>query len=223
MIYLFKNGPSNSDVTILYDKKLLPENINNFLSLTEEPVPPNDGNKYILCLTPNVSSYYWERIPEEDLTYLKEEKIKNSKEKLQQFLLSHPLYSNAHNGIFDYYTVTEEKQSLLTSEFMGYQVLKAAGIETNFSWNAEGKPCEVWKEEEGVQLIGEIRAYIKPLIEYQQKKEILIKAATTKEEIENILIDYDEVHDVFKIESSETNNNSILETDNLLLVDDVNG
>lgn len=219
MIYLFKNGPKNTDVTILYDKKLLPENT-SFLELQKEPSPPEDGNKYLLCLTPNASSYYWEIIPEEDLSPLRLQMINESKIALKNYLASHPLYSNAHNKKYDYYTVTEEKQSLLTSEFMGYQVLKTAGIETSFSWNAEGKPCEVWTETEGVQLIGEIRAYVKPLIEYQQKKEILINNATTKEELQNIIIDYDEVHNMF-IEKEDVNASSTIKTENLLLVNDV--
>lgn len=220
MVYLFRNGIQNSDVTILYDKKLLPEGI-NFLELQKEPTPPDDGKKYKLCLTPGASEYYWEIIPEEDLTPFKLQKINDSKLLLKSYLVSHPLYSNAHKNIYDYYTITEEKQTLLTSEFLGYQVLKSAGVETSFSWNAEGKPCEIWTEAEGVQLIGEIRAYIKPLIEYQQKKEILIKAANTKEEIENIVIDYDEVHNVFSIK--EDDSPSIIENENLLLVNDING
>lgn len=217
MVYLFRNGERKTDVTILYDKNLLPEGV-LFLALDKEPEPPLDG-KYILCLTPNASEYYWEKVPEEDLTPLKEEKIKRSKEQLEIFLINHPLYSKAHNQTYDYYTITEDKQSLLTSEFMGYQVLKAAGVETNFTWNAQGKPCEIWTEQEGVQLIGEIRAYVKPLIEYQQKKEILIQNAQTREEIENILIDYEEVHDAF---AEDNNKQSVLITDNLLLVDDTN-
>lgn len=217
MVYLFRNGERKTDVTILYDKNLLPKGV-LFLTLDKEPEPPLDG-KYILCLTPNASEYYWEKVPEEDLTPLKEEKIKRSKEQLEFFLINHPLYSKAHNQTYDYYTITEDKQSLLTSEFMGYQVLKTAGVETNFTWNAQGKPCEIWTEQEGIQLIGEIRAYVKPLIEYQQKKEILIQNAQTREEIENILIDYEEVHDVF---AEDNNKQSVLITDNLLLVDDTN-
>lgn len=217
MIYLFKNGEKKSDVTILYDKNLLPEGI-LFLTLDKEPEPPLDGN-YALCLTPNASEYYWEKIPDEDLTPLKEEKIKRSKEQLEIFLINNPLYSNAHNQTYDYYTITEDKQNLLTSEFMSYQVLKSAGIETNLTWNAQGKPCEIWTEQEGIQLIGEIRAYIKPLIEYQQKKEVLIRNAKTREEIENIVIDYEEVHATF---IEDDNKQSTLITDNLLLVDDIN-
>lgn len=221
MVYLFKNGEKKSDVTILYDKSFLPEGI-LYLELTEEPTPPSDGN-YILCLTPNASEYYWEKAPEEDLTPFREEKIKKSKEQLETFLINHPLYSKAHNQTYNYYTITEDKQSLLTSEFMGYQVLKAAGVETNFTWNAQGKPCEVWTEQEGVQLIGEIRAYVKPLIEYQQKKEILIRNAQTREEIENILIDYEEVHDIFAEDTNESKKetSTIMTADEILLVDDI--
>ena len=201
MIFLFKNGIKNNDVSIIYDKDYLPSDV-NFLSLKEMPIPPDDNKEYVLCLTPNASNYYWELKEnefekKENLEKIKTQRIKESKQLLALFLETHPLYSNAHNNTFDYYNITEEKQSLLTSEFMSYQVLKRAGLNTTFNWNASGKPCEEWKEEEGIQLIQEIKSFVKPLVTYQQKKEMLINNAVTIEDVEKIIIDYKEACDIF--------------------------
>lgn len=170
--------------------------LKNVKFLEIDSIPEQPDINCVLKVNIEKQKIWWEKIEENDsLEMLKEEKIKFSKAKLASYLQENPLYSNVHNNIYDYYTVTEEKQNLLTSEFMSYQALKSVGVETNLTWNAQGKPCETWTEQEGIQLIGEIRAYVKPLIEYQQKKEILIQNAKTREEIENIIINYEEAHD----------------------------
>lgn len=193
MIYLIKNGNSPSNIAIIYDKKYIPSDV-PFLELPFLPTKENCQ----LCLTSDASGYYWEEKEQLnsviDLTPLKEEKIQESKIKLQEYLVNNPIYSNAHNNIYAYYTVTSEKQSLLTSAFLGYQILKTLGQEAVFTWNAEGQVCEPWTEAEGMQLMGEIRNYVKPLVEYQQRTELAIRAATSEEEILNIKINYSDVY-----------------------------
>lgn len=121
-----------------------------------------------------------------DLEKLKEDKILLSKYNLAKFLEENPLKSSCHGNVEEYYSVTSEKQALLTSTFVSYQCLKGTPLESPLTWNATGKTCEVWTEEEMVQLIGEIKQYVYPLVTLQQYLETLIMECTTKEEIEYI-------------------------------------
>lgn len=163
-----------------------------FLKINTIPEQPDED--CVLKVNIEEQKVWWEKIRiNNSLEILKKEKIKFSKEKLALYLQENPLYSNVHNNTYDYYTVTEEKQSLLTSEFTGYQILKQAGIETNFTWNAQGKECEIWTEQEGIMLINQIRSYVKPLVSKQQELEKEIKDCNSYTELELINIDYSNV------------------------------
>lgn len=165
-----------------------------FLEINSIPEKPDIN--CVLKVNIEKQKIWWEKVEKNNsLEMLKEEKIKLSKTKLASYLKENPLYSNVHNNIYDYYTVTEEKQSLLTSEFTGYQILKQAGIDTDFTWNAQGKECEIWTEQEGIMLINQIRAYVKPLVSKQQTLETQIKNCNSYIELESIKIDYDNVID----------------------------
>ena len=61
------------------------------------------------------------------------------------------------------------------------------------TWNETGKSCEIWTEEEFLQLIVEIKQYVYPLVSHQQKLEEEIVAATSIQELESIVIDYEAV------------------------------
>lgn len=219
MIYAVRKNLFSNEAVVFYKEDDVPKNENFVLKLNNISDAPNSSA--ILKFNQDFTDVFWEDKEPELFIQEKEKKITDSKLLLKDFLINNPLYSNAHNQVYDYYNVTEEKQTLLTSEFMGYQVMKNAGIETVISWNAINKPCEIWQETEIITLIAEIREYVKPLVAYQQKKELEINGAKTIQELENIKIDYSTVHEnlIFKEEESlETNN---IDNTNLELVDDL--
>ena len=60
-------------------------------------------------------------------------------------------------------------------------------------WNEAGKACEEWTENEFLQLILEIKAYVYPLVFYQQRIEEEITKCTTQKELDIIVIDYNAI------------------------------
>lgn len=120
---------------------------------------------------------------------IKNEKISFSKNKLAEWLEKHPLYSKVHNEEGEIYTITEEKQALLTQNLMLSQL---AHSETT-TWNCQGGICEEWTVEELMQLAFEIEAYVRPRIKKQQKYEVQINESSSIEEVEAIEIEYDTI------------------------------
>lgn len=123
----------------------------------------------------------------------KKEKISQSKVALSIFLEKNPLISFAHNETEGVYSVTPEKQSLMSNQYMTYQIEKQINPDAKLTWNESGKECEVWTEQEFLQLIAEVKAYVYPLVSYQQSLETQIMNCTTQEELDNITIDYSSV------------------------------
>ena len=121
----------------------------------------------------------------------KKYKINLSKKYLADYLENHPLQSSAHNQTEAYYSVTKEKQDLMTQQYLSYQIAKAIDPENAvLTYNATGEVCEPWNEAEFIQLIIEVKAYVYPLISYQQTVEKMIMDCETKEEVSNVIIDY---------------------------------
>lgn len=117
--------------------------------------------------------------------------ISESKKKLADFLASNPITSTAHGGVKGTYSVTQEKQTLMTMQYATYQIEKAVNPNTaKITWNETGEECEEWAEEEFLQLIMEIKLYVYPIVSYQQSLEKQINNCTTKEELDEITIDY---------------------------------
>ncbi|KAK9662072.1 hypothetical protein QE152_g41437, partial [Popillia japonica] len=117
------------------------------------------------------------------LDELKEWQIRLSKSELVIYLQEHPLVSDCHGGKIGTYTITEEKQSLFTSKYTAHMALIAAGIEDIMTWNETGKECEAWTDEECIKFISEWNDISTPLVAHQQKIELRIKAAISKEEV----------------------------------------
>lgn len=120
----------------------------------------------------------------------KKQKIELSKLMLADFLESNPLHSSAHDGVDGVYSVTSEKQSLMMRQYMTYQIAKSVDPDAKLTWNETGKFCTEWTEEEFLQLILEIKAYVYPLVSYQQYIEEKICSCHNQEELDKILIDY---------------------------------
>lgn len=121
------------------------------------------------------------------LTPAKEIKIAESKTLLANWLEDNPmLYTDEK-----YYSVTAEKQSLLNGNLASYERAKMAGIDYPLKWNSTGAECEPWNYNDLTSLSLAIAEYVAPKVAMQQVYELQIKACTTIEELNNIIINYD--------------------------------
>lgn len=120
----------------------------------------------------------------------KSNKIALSKTMLAEYLENNPLHSSAHDGVEGIYSVTSEKQSLMMSQYMTYQIEKNINPDAKLTWNETGKSCAEWTEEEFLQLILEVKAYVYPLVSRQQQIEEQIMICTTQDELDAIVINY---------------------------------
>lgn len=118
-----------------------------------------------------------------------QQKITESKATLSEYLASHPLQWSDGK----YYSVTSEKQALLTSNLALYQISASAGQPFKLTWNSTGDECVEWAYEELAALALAIGTYVKPFVSRQQELELAIKACTTMEELDAIEINYDTV------------------------------
>ena len=116
----------------------------------------------------------------------KEYKISYSKQALKDYLANNPM--KWLDG--KYYSVTSEKQSLLTSNLALYQISAAAGSAFKLTWNSTGDECTEWTYENLCALALAIGSYVKPFVSIQQELEIKIKGCTTKDELNAIEIKY---------------------------------
>ncbi|MEA5136362.1 MAG: hypothetical protein VB035_09505 [Candidatus Fimivivens sp.] len=117
---------------------------------------------------------------------VKSSKIAASKTQLADYLETHPLtYTDGKQ-----YSVTAEKQSLLTSALAWYQIATAAGVQTSLKWNATGEECTVWEYADLAALALAVAAYVEPLVGQQQATEVAISACSTVAEVEAIVIAY---------------------------------
>ena len=119
----------------------------------------------------------------------KEMRINESKNNLSTFLSLHPLQWSDGK----YYSVTSEKQALLTSNLALYQISTAAGQPFKLTWNSTGDECVEWTYDDLAALALAIGTYVKPFVSHQQELEIDIKACTTTAEVDAIEISYDAV------------------------------
>lgn len=140
----------------------------------------NDGSVYVEP----------EPVPEPTLEEVKANKIAISKALLARYLEQNPLESVCHGGKLAFYSVTEEKQTLMMSQYMTHQIEKQINPNAVLTWNEKGKSCEAWTEEEFLQLIMEVKAYVYPLVSAQQTLEEQINGCATIEEVKSITIDY---------------------------------
>ena len=125
--------------------------------------------------------------PSADISAEKIAKIEESKTKLAEWLANNPLlYSDGK-----YYSVTEEKQSLLNSNIASYERADALGIEYPLKWNSTGEECTEWTYESLVTLSLTIAAYVAPKVSKQQSIEISIKSCENTEDLDKIVISYD--------------------------------
>lgn len=122
-----------------------------------------------------------------DLDVLKVDKIEMSKAMLAEWLEDNPmLYTDGK-----YYSVTAEKQSLLNGNLASYERAKAVNVEYPLKWNSTGSECTPWDYTDLLTLSLTIAGYVAPKVSKQQEIELQIKACTTVDEVNEIVINYD--------------------------------
>ena len=123
-----------------------------------------------------------------DIDAIKVDKITESKEKLAEWLAANPMqYTDGK-----YYSVTAEKQSLLNSNLASYERAQAAGVDYPLKWNSTGAECESWNYNDLALLSLAIAGYVAPKVAMQQSIEVAINNCSTIDEIDVIVIEYDE-------------------------------
>ena len=124
-----------------------------------------------------------------DVNDIKASKIAESKDKLAEWLASHPMtYKDGKQ-----YSVTAEKQRLLNGNLSSYERAQGANPSINYplKWNATSEECTEWEYEDLVTLSLSIAGYVAPKVSMQQAYELQIKACGTVEEVNEIVISYD--------------------------------
>ena len=117
-----------------------------------------------------------------NISIYQDQAIEESKYNLQYFLENNPL--TWVDG--QQYTVTQDKQSLLTSQMALYMI----DPNTTLHWNAQGQPCTVWEPQNLAALAKAIEEYVRPYITYQQQKEVEMRACKTVEELDQVIVNY---------------------------------
>lgn len=124
----------------------------------------------------------------DDIANFKTKRIQESKMLLAKWLNDNPiLYTDGK-----YYSVTEEKQALLNGNLASYERAKSVGVEYPLKWNSTGSSCLEWEYNDLLALSLTIAGYVAPKVAIQQNIELDIKACETMDEIDSIVIDYDE-------------------------------
>lgn len=117
-----------------------------------------------------------------NILFYQQQMIDKTKIDLANFLQTHP-YKWKNNN----YSVTEEKQALLTSQLVLYSMNNTAIL----YWNSIGQPCEIWSIEDLSALAEEISKYVRPYITYQQQKEVELRNCKTLEELNQVVVNYE--------------------------------
>jgi hypothetical protein len=127
-----------------------------------------------------------EVIDNNNLAKAKSELIKLSKFNLSEYLENNPLFSTVKYEDGRKYNVTSDKQNLLASNIITYQFAQQQGLDYQLEWNDTGEISEPWSIEELVQLSIEIKNYVSPIVQQQQRIEKAIKGCKTIEELQQI-------------------------------------
>ena len=136
----------------------------------------------------NANELYLKIPTTKDIDICKQEKIEMSKQLLAEWLENNPMtYIDGKM-----YSVTSEKQALLNGNLASYERAKAVGVEYPLKWNSTGSECVSWDYTDLLTLSLTIAGYVAPKVSKQQEIELQIKACETVEEVNKIVINYDE-------------------------------
>jgi hypothetical protein len=124
------------------------------------------------------------------LDEIKEWQINLSKKNLENYFNTHTITSTCNDPNGKQYSISREKQSLLSQMIIVTQMAKQSGIEYHPSWNATGEPCTYdWTLEQLQQLAFEIEGVVRPMVSHQQTIEAEIRACESKEEVMTVNIE----------------------------------
>lgn len=141
--------------------------------------------RFLVCKADGTQVWETREVPD-TLPADKAARIAQSKQDLADYLAAYPLTWTDGKS----YSVTAEKQSLLTSQIALYQTAQSAGQPYTLRWNPTGGECTEWTIADLSALALAIGAYVQPLVSYQQAKEVEINACTTPEELAAVVVDY---------------------------------
>lgn len=119
----------------------------------------------------------------------KTRRIAESKARLSAYLQAHPLQWTDGQS----YSITAEKQQQLTSKIMSATLAAQTATPYALTWNATGEECQSWTLENLTALAFAIDARVTALVSYQQAQEVAMRDASTMDELEAIVVDYDSV------------------------------
>lgn len=151
----------------------------------------HDGQKVTSCVWDDEAYQRWvDANPGTDeLEIAKTERIKQSKDDLASYLESHPLQWT--DG--EYYSITQEKQNQLTSKIMAATMAQTLSADYTLTWNSTGEVCKEWTLSDLSALAFAIDKRVTALVTYQQTQEVAMRNATTQEELNAIVVNYDSV------------------------------
>jgi len=141
----------------------------------------------VVSCTPNLPAF--EAWQAEQLAARKAERITESKARLSDYLLCHPMQWTDGQR----YAITAEKQQQLTSKIMSATLAAQTSTPYSLTWNATGEECQAWTLENLTALAFAIDARVTSLVSYQQAQEVAMREASTLEALEAIPVDYDSV------------------------------
>ena len=162
--------------------------------LEQDTFQQYNGFVILTVVRGTVSSYQpnteaWESWQAEQLAARKAERIAESKARLSDYLLCHPMQWTDGQR----YAITAEKQQQLTSKIMSATLAAKTSIPYSLTWNATGEECQAWTLENLTALAFAIDARVTSLVSYQQAQEVAMREASTLEALEAIPVDYDSV------------------------------
>ena len=125
-----------------------------------------------------------DRLP--DLDALRAAKQEVNKQALADWLAAHPLTWTDGKV----YGVTEQDQTEMAINLAQYQLAVAAEQPAVLEWHAQKQQCHTFTIDEYTALSLAIAAYVYPYRRYQEEVKAAIYSAETKEQIDEIVIDY---------------------------------
>jgi hypothetical protein len=88
------------------------------------------------------------------------------------------------------YSVTIEKQNLLSAQLGLFGLNSQAGIPMQLTWNSTGEECVPWEYENLLDLANTIALYVEPFVGAQRHVEVIIKDADSSESVNIALEKY---------------------------------
>lgn len=182
-----KNQPFPLCIALTDEQAKIFFQYNGFVIVTQTP---NENGGLDVAVEPNTEAWETWKVGQPDpLEDAKEQRIAQSKLDLASYLETHPLQWT--DG--EYYSITAEKQNQLTSKVMAATVAQTMSTDYTLTWNSTGDVCKEWTLEDLMALAFAIDARVTKLVSYQQTQEVAMKNATSQEELDGIVVDYDSV------------------------------